>query len=204
MMEIQTLSLGHMEVNCYVVSNPETGKCVVIDPGDESNVILDYIEDNRLECEAIMITHGHYDHTGAVATVAEETGATVYMNEKDDHHGKTFLFPYTLPENGKYYDDGDTIEAAGLSFHIMATPGHSAGSVTIVCEDALFTGDTLFKGSCGRVDLESSDPDAEMLSLKYICSIEGEYDVYPGHMDPSTLSREKAFNYYCRQAMHIR
>lgn len=203
-MEIQTLSLGHMEVNCYVVSNPETGKCVVIDPGDESNVILDYIEDNRLECEAIMITHGHYDHTGAVATVAEETGATVYMNEKDDHHGKTFLFPYTLPENGKYYDDGDTIEAAGLSFHIMATPGHSAGSVTIVCEDALFTGDTLFKGSCGRVDLESSDPDAEMLSLKYICSIEGEYDVYPGHMDPSTLSREKAFNYYCRQAMHIR
>ena len=203
-MEIQTLSLGHMEVNCYVVSNPETGKCVVIDPGDESNVILDYIEDNRLECEAIMITHGHYDHTGAAATVAEETGATVYMNEKDDHHGKTFLFPYTLPENGKYYDDGDTVEAAGLSFHIMATPGHSAGSVTIVCEDALFTGDTLFKGSCGRVDLESSDPDAEMLSLKYICSIEGEYDVYPGHMDPSTLSREKAFNYYCRQAMHIR
>ena len=93
------------------------------------------------------------------------------------------------------------MEAAGLVFHVMATPGHTPGGVTLRCEDALFTGDTLFKGSCGRTDLPGGDMEQELSSLRRICELPGDYEVYPGHMDPSTLEREREFNYYCRAAM---
>lgn len=202
-MLIKTIPVGQLEENCYIVTNEKTLECVVIDPGDESNTILDYLESNSLKCRAVMLTHGHFDHVGAADTVAEETGVPVYMNRRDDTGGKSFHLPYCLPENGISYDDGDVIEAAGLRFEIIATPGHTPGGVTIRCENALFTGDTLFRGSCGRVDLDGSDPEAEMLSLKRLCSLEGDYEVYPGHMDSTTLARERMFNYYCREAMKL-
>lgn len=201
-MLIKTIPVGQLETNCYIVTNENTLACVVIDPGDESNTILEYIEDNHLSCKAIMLTHGHFDHTGAVDAVREETGAIVYMNTRDDVRTmKSMPFGYALPQNGINYDDGDIIEEAGLRFDIIATPGHTPGSVTIRCEDALFTGDTLFRGSCGRVDLTGGVPDEEMGSLKKLCSLDGDYEVYPGHMDSSTLQRERMFNYYCRAAM---
>ncbi len=203
-MLIKTLPVGQLETNCYVVTNEKTLECVVIDPGDESNTILDYIESNHLKCEAIMLTHGHYDHTGAVSAVAEETGAIVYMNTRDDERAiKSPQLPFRLPEGGINYDDGDIIDAAGMRFEIIATPGHTPGGVTIKCEDCLFTGDTLFKGSLGRTDLDGGDMDQELASLKKICSLEGDYEVYPGHMDSTTLQRERSFNYYCRMAMSM-
>lgn len=202
-MLIKTLPVGQLETNCYVVTNENTLECVVIDPGDESNTILNYIEDNKLKCAAIMLTHGHFDHVGALPAVADETGAKVYMNERDDARASHAGFMrYSLPENGSYYDEGDVVEAAGLTFHIMATPGHTPGGVTIRCEDALFTGDTLFCGSCGRTDLPGGDMRQQLASLKRICELPGDYEVYPGHMDCSTLERERNFNYYCRVAMH--
>ena len=203
-MLIKTLPVGQLETNCYVVTNESTLECVVIDPGDESNTILDYIESNHLKCTAIMITHGHYDHTGAADAVAEETGATVYMNSRDDARViESRQLPYRLPENGINYDDGDIIDAAGLRFEIIATPGHTPGGVTIKCEDCLFTGDTLFRGSLGRTDLDGGDMDKELASLKKLCSLEGDYEVYPGHMGSTTLQRERSFNYYCRMAMSM-
>lgn len=202
-MLIKTLPVGHLDTNCYVVTNENTLECVVIDPGDEGNRILDYIESNNLKCVAIFLTHGHYDHVGAVNFVAEDTGAIIYMNKRDDRRYApvdSFL-TYELPENGVYYEDGDVIEVAGLHFDIIATPGHTPGGVTIRCEDALFTGDTLFRGSCGRVDFPGGSLDVEIASLKRICELPGDYEVYPGHMDGSTLERERCFNYYCRSAM---
>ena len=204
-MLIKTLPVGHLETNCYVVTDEATLDCAVIDPGDESNTILDYLEDNRLHCRAILLTHGHYDHVSAVEAVAEETGATVWMHEEDDARvRRNPHFPFALPEGGKYYKDGDIVEVAGLRFEVLGTPGHTPGGVTLRCGEALFTGDTLFKGSCGRFDLPGGDMDEEMRSLKKICALPGEYEVYPGHMDPSTLERERMFNYYCRAAMSIR
>lgn len=201
-MLIKTIPVGQLETNCYIVTNEKTLECVVIDPGDESNTILEYLEDNKLRCRAIMLTHGHFDHTGAVESVMEETGATVYMNTRDDiRTQKQMPFGFVLPEGGIDYDDGDIIDEAGLRFEIIATPGHTPGGVTIRCEDALFTGDTLFRGSCGRVDLPGGDSEAEMASLKKLCSLEGDFEVYPGHMDSTTLQRERTFNYYCRTAM---
>lgn len=203
-MLIKTLPVGQLETNCYVVTNESTLECVVIDPGDESNTILDYIESNHLKCTAIMMTHGHYDHTGAADAVAEETGATVYMNSRDDARViESRQLPYRLPDNGINYDDGDIIDTAGLRFEIIATPGHTPGGVTIKCEDCLFTGDTLFRGSLGRTDLDGGDMDKELASLKKLCSLEGDYEVYPGHMGSTTLQRERSFNYYCRMAMSM-
>ena len=201
-MLVKTLPVGQLETNCYIVSNENTLECVVIDPGDEANTILNYLEDNKLKCVAILLTHGHFDHVGAVDAVAEETGATVYMHELDDAKlGRMYMMRYYLPESGKHIKDGDVLELAGLSFHIMETPGHTLGGVTIRCEDALFTGDTLFKGSCGRTDLPGGDMMTQLDSIKRICELPGDYEVYPGHMDSSTLERERMLNYYCRMAL---
>lgn len=201
-MLIKTLPVGQLETNCYVVTDEKSLSCVVIDPGDDSNVILDYLEDNHLHCEAIFLTHGHYDHTGAVETVMEETGAPVYICPRDDARTTGYRhYSYALPEGGRYYDEGDVLQIADLRFEILATPGHTAGGVCIVCENALFTGDTLFRGSCGRTDLPGGDIDEELQSLARLCRLPGDYEVYPGHMDSSTLERERNFNYYCREAM---
>ncbi|MBR4393551.1 MAG: MBL fold metallo-hydrolase [Oscillospiraceae bacterium] len=201
-MLVKTLPVGQLETNCYVVTNEKTLECVVIDPGDESNIILDYLEDNRLVCKAIFLTHGHWDHIGAVKAVAEETKAPVYLNELDSAE-KTVdrRFAYLLPENTLNYGEGSELDIAGLHFSVLATPGHTQGSVTILCENAMFSGDTLFRGSCGRTDLPGGDMDDELHSLRRLCELPDDYEVYPGHMDSSSLERERAFNYYCRLAM---
>lgn len=190
-MLIKTLAVGQLETNCYIVTNENSLECVVIDPGDESCTIMNYIEEMKLTCRAIMITHGHFDHVGALEAVMEETGAPVYINERDAKDFKNFL----------NYDDGDEIDVAGMKFKILATPGHTPGGVTIIVDDAMFTGDTMFRGSCGRTDLPGGNIEDLMKSLKKICMIEGNYEVYPGHMDSSLLIRERDFNFYCRKAM---
>ena len=203
-MLIKTIPVGQLETNCYIVTDEATLSCAVIDPGDESNSILDYLEDNRLHCMAIFLTHGHFDHVGAVEAVAEETGATVYIHRLDaDGAESDPRFPFRMPANGEYYADGDTVELPGLRFEVIGTPGHTPGGVSLRCGNALFTGDTLFRGSCGRTDLPGGDMDEELRSLKKLCALPGDYEVYPGHMDASTLERERNFNYYCRQAQHL-
>ena len=201
-MLIKTLPVGQLETNCYIVTNEATLECVVIDPGDEANTILDYLESNHLICRAIFLTHAHMDHIGAVGAITEELDVPVYLNERDRAlRSRDSFFLSLLDARGHNYDDGDIIETAGLSFRVVATPGHTPGGVTLRCEDALFTGDTLFKGSCGRTDLAGGDMMQELASLKKICELPGDYEVYPGHMDSSTLERERLFNYYCRAAL---
>ena len=202
-MLIKTIPVGQLETNCYVVTDEKSLLCAVIDPGDESNTILDFLEENHLHCRAILLTHSHFDHVGAVETVAEETGATVYMNRRDDTGGEDLHRPFTLPENGEYLDEGDAVEIGALRFEVLATPGHTPGGLCFRCGEALFTGDTLFRGSCGRTDLPGGDMDEELRSLKKLCELPGDYEVYPGHMDPSSLDRERALNYYCRLAMRM-
>jgi hydroxyacylglutathione hydrolase len=201
-MLIKTITVGQLETNCYIVSDEDTMECAVIDPGDESNAILDYLEDNHLKCRVILITHGHYDHVGAALPVMEETGAQVYINALDsDPSADSQGTKFPLPKGGKYYDEGDEVKVGSLTFRVICTPGHTPGGVTLVCGNAVFCGDTLFAGSCGRTDLPGGDMAEEMRSLKRICLLPGDYEVYPGHMDPTTLERERNYNYYCREAM---
>ena len=201
-MLIKTLPVGQLETNCYVVTDENALVCAVIDPGDESNTILDYIEDNKLSCKAILITHAHFDHVSAVNAMLEATGAELYMCEKDLELAKTGASGrFTPPENTHFYKDGDEVKVAGLPFKVMETPGHTPGGVTLICGDALFTGDTLFRGSCGRTDLPGGDMRAELRSLKRIASLEGDYEVYPGHAESSMLSIEREHNPYVRHAL---
>ena len=201
-MLIKPLPVGQLETNCYVVTDENALVCAVIDPGDESNTILDYIEDNKLSCKAILITHAHFDHVSAVNAMLEATGAELYMCEKDLELAKTGASGrFTPPENTHFYKDGDEVKVAGLTFKVMETPGHTPGGVTLICGDALFTGDTLFRGSCGRTDLPGGDMRAELRSLKRIASLEGDYEVYPGHAESSMLSIEREHNPYVRHAL---
>ncbi|NCB51713.1 MAG: MBL fold metallo-hydrolase [Clostridia bacterium] len=203
-MLIKTLVVGHLETNCYVVTDEDTLECAVIDPGAESNAILDYIEDNHLKCAAIFVTHVHFDHVTALPKVHEETGAQVYICKKDL---ETVDSPLTkgdrLPENVIYYKDGDEIKVSSLVFRVMETPGHTPGGVSLVCEDAIFSGDTLFAGSCGRTDFPGGDMMTELASLKKLAELPGDYEVYPGHSDASRLSMERAYNPYMIRAMEL-
>ena len=196
-MFIKCLPVGHLMTNCYVVGDEESRVCAVIDPGDESNTILDYLEENHLKCGAILLTHGHYDHVGAVDAVREETGALVYMHEADAGNavGSDF-FAYEPPEGSIMLHEGSVVQIGPLHFDVLETPGHTPGGLTFRCENALFTGDTLFQGSCGRTDLPGGNMEQELRSLARLASLEGDYEVYPGHMDFSTLDFERRYNPY--------
>lgn len=201
-MLIKTIPVGQLETNCYIVTDEATLKCAVIDPGDEASVILDYIEGNNLTAEAIFLTHGHHDHWFGLAGVREGTGAPAYINSADafpaDQRGSQMKFP--ADADIKYYKDGDVIKIGNLEFTVLETPGHSRGSVTLICENAMFSGDTLFRDSCGRTDFEGGDMATILKSLLRLANLEGDYEVYPGHMGSTTLSRERSFNYYINYA----
>jgi glyoxylase-like metal-dependent hydrolase (beta-lactamase superfamily II) len=200
-MLIKTIVVGNIDTNCYVVTDEQSLKCAVIDPGADSNEILDYIESNKLVVEAILFTHGHYDHNMALGEVYGATKAPVYINQRDtyeDGPSDPLKLMLTAPVN--FIHDGDMISVGSLKFYVIETPGHSPGSVTYMCQDALFTGDTLFRDSCGRTDLNGGDMGQLMASLLRLYDIPGDFEVYPGHMDSSTLNRERMFNYYMKYA----
>lgn len=200
-MLIKTLPLGQIETNCYIVTDGNTLECAVIDPGDESNCVLDYLERNKLKCKYIFITHGHFDHTMAVNAVCEATGATVCMNENDTRADvQSAPFKFNPPEDTVFYREGDVFRVGSLEFKVIETPGHTPGGVTLICGKALFTGDTLFKDSCGRTDFPGGDMQVLLGSLKRLADLPGDYEVYPGHMDTTTMDRERRFNYYVRYA----
>ena len=201
-MHIKTLTVGPIETNCYVVSDEETQECAVIDPGDESGTILDYLESNNLKCRCILLTHAHFDHVGAVSELMAETGAALYMSEQDNgvpigSGNECFL----APEGPKFYKDGDTVAVSSLSFRVLATPGHTPGCVCLICGDAIFSGDTLFRDSCGRTDFVSSNTDDMLSSLRRIAELPGDYEVFPGHMSATTLERERRMNYFMHAAL---
>ena len=200
-MNIKCMALGHIQTNCYIVTDEQSLNCAVIDPGGESNTIMHYLELNKLKCTAIMLTHGHFDHTGAVEELKKQTGAAVYMHKLDVRRNLAELgFRYNPPKGTQYYKEGDTVKVGALEFKVIETPGHSEGGVCLICGDALFVGDTLFRDSCGRTDLPGCSAAALMRSLKKLYDLPGDYDVYPGHMEQTTLERERRFNYFMQSA----
>ena len=202
-MTIKTLQVGPIMTNCYLLSDETAGVCALIDPGDEAPRALDMVARSGCQLQYILLTHGHYDHTGAVGELQAKWPETpVYLNRRDVYADACTqqLFPL-LSGDVRDYDEGDTVAVGGLTVTVLATPGHSEGSVTLRCQDALFCGDTLFAGSCGRTDFPGGSMEKMMASLRRLGQLEGDLRVLPGHMEASTLDRERRWNPYLLQAM---
>ena len=195
MIKIHKLALGLYQTNCYLIHDESSKSCCVIDPGYEAPSILREAEHLGLEVEAILLTHGHFDHVGAVKDMVAETDCDVYICGEDLSMPPMFT-------NGKLYythtyAEGDALSLAGLEIGVLHTPGHTPGSVCLTCGNVMFSGDTLFEGSCGRTDIGGSWPQIQQ-SLRRLAELDTDYIVYPGHGGSTTLAMEKRYNPYMR------
>lgn len=202
-MKVKVMQVGPIGTNCYILEDDTTGKAAVIDPGDEAGRILKVLEEDKVEVEYILLTHGHYDHTTGVPELHRALPqAKVYIHKADANGAGSQLFPLAKQvEDLLYYDDGDKLTLGSLTIEVIHTPGHSKGSVTLKVGDVLFSGDTLFAGSCGRTDLAGGSYAEIMASLKRLGRLEGDYHVCPGHDITSTLEQERRSNPFLREAM---
>ena len=204
-MQIQHFVLGMFETNSFIVSGNSAGKCILIDPADRGKELAEWMKKENLTPEAILLTHGHYDHFLAVPDLQEEwPKLPVYCHPLDcpketEEYDMGMVFPtVTSFKNRKPLSEGQTLHLAGFDIFVMHTPGHTPGSVTFIVEDAMFTGDFLFYGSIGRTDFKGGSMVEMGKSLKRIASIEGDYKVFPGHEDLTTFQREKKHNPYLK------
>lgn len=206
-MQIQRFVLGMFLTNCYVVSGNCPGKCIVIDPADDADRILAYMNNKKVMPEVILLTHGHYDHFLAVPDLQKIwPSLPVYCHPKDCPVAKEeydYDMGRTYPtvsafHNVKSIVEQDRIKEAGFDILVLETPGHTKGSVTFLLEDAMFTGDTLFAGSIGRTDFAGGDERQMAASLRRLAGITKDYNVYPGHESITTLKKEKQYNPYLK------
>lgn len=209
-LDVRMFTVGPVQENCFIVRHQDAPNAVIVDPGDEAEKLIQAIERLGIESvDAILITHTHFDHVGAVAPVVRATNAPVYCPELEtdvlanlnDYTWQGFG-PFESYEAEHTVAGGETLELAGLTIDVIFTPGHSPGHVTYALADheALFSGDVLFQGSVGRVDLPGGDWPTLLASIDNLVSAyPAETTVYPGHMGITTLGRERATNPFLRE-----
>jgi hydroxyacylglutathione hydrolase len=204
-MDVRSFTVGPVAENCYIARRDDGDRAVIVDPGDEADRILHAVDGLGLGVDAILLTHTHFDHVGAVAPVARTTGAPVYCPEIEVPVLADIMSfvpwpgfgPYESYEADETVAGGETLELAGMRFDVIFTPGHSPGHVTysVADERALFSGDVLFQGSVGRTDLPGGDWPTLLESIRGLVEgFEEETTVYPGHMGITTLGAERATN----------
>ena len=209
-MQVHGYTVGPVAENCFFAAKDGSDVAIVVDPGDEAERLLGMIAALGVDVEAILLTHTHFDHVGAVAPVARATGAPVYCPELE-----TFVLadinrfvpfagfgPFEDYDADETVAGGERLQLAGMDIEVLHTPGHSPGHVTYAIEEegALFSGDVLFQGSVGRVDLPGGDWDTLLASLGTLVDrFDEETTVYPGHMGITTLGRERATNPFLRE-----
>ena len=204
-MDVRCLTVGQVAENCYVLRRDGADRGLIVDPGEEAERILGAVDELGIEIDAILVTHTHFDHIGAVAPVAKATGAPVYCPEIEVPVLADIMSYVPWPGFGPYesYDadetvaGGERLELAGMEIDVLFTPGHSPGHVTYAIPDegALLSGDVLFQGSVGRTDLPGGDWGTLLESIRSL--VDGypeETTVYPGHMGITTLGAERASN----------
>lgn len=198
-MKLYHLSSGPLRENAYFLVG-EGNNAVLIDGGENYNLIKKTEEKYGFKVKALLLTHAHFDHCGNAEKLRRD-GATVYISEKDgiklaagdtlgDRFGRT-VEPVTDYKN---VYDGEILELFGIKIKVIATPGHTDGSVTFAVDNMLFTGDTLFLESVGRTDFPTGSRDDLVSSVKKLFALEGDYDVFPGHQEFTTLSHEREYN----------
>jgi hydroxyacylglutathione hydrolase len=204
-LDVEMLTVGPVQENCFLLRREGSDRLLVVDPGEEADRILAAIEATGAKAEAILITHCHFDHIGAVAPVAAATGAPVYCPEIEVGVLADIMSfvpypgfgPFESYEADETVKGGETLELAGLELEVIFTPGHSPGHVTYALRDegALFSGDVLFQGSVGRVDLPGGDWPTLLASIGgLVDGFPAGTVVHPGHMGLTTLGAERATN----------
>jgi hydroxyacylglutathione hydrolase len=211
MIDVRMFTVGPVQENCFIVRGKDDTTALIVDPGDEAPKLLGALDSLGIETvEAILITHTHFDHVGAVAPVAEATNAPVYVPELEKEVLANIMDYVPWPGFGPFesYDadhtiaGGETLELGGFTIDVIFTPGHSPGHVTYAIseEGAMFSGDVLFQGSVGRVDLPGGDWPTLLASIEKLTNdYSPETTVYPGHMGITTLGRERATNPFLRE-----
>ncbi len=209
-MQIRSIPVGMLLTNCYILKDDKTDIAAVIDPGGKAEKILAEIDEMRADVKYIIFTHGHYDHILAAHAIQQATGAEILIHELDSEYlkkdfvttfGKYTTASYIEVTPDRLLKDGDKIELGSLTLDVINTPGHTNGSICLLCEDVMFSGDTLFKGTCGRCDLTGGDINKMYQSLKRLAELPGNYRVLPGHESATTLDYERQANEYMREAM---
>ncbi|MDO4567861.1 MAG: MBL fold metallo-hydrolase [Clostridia bacterium] len=208
MIKIERIPTGPLAVNTYVLYREGRDDCVIVDPG-ETRRVCRFLEANPLEPAGVLLTHGHFDHILGVAKLKDEYGAKVCihaadaacLHDDDMSEASAVGLRISPCHADELFEDGDSVEMASIRFDVLATPGHTPGSVCFVVEEAraLLSGDTLFRLSVGRTDLaRGSDGDLLSSVLYKLYALSGDYAVYPGHMRETTLEFERKHNPYTR------
>jgi hydroxyacylglutathione hydrolase len=206
-MIIKKFIVGPLENNCFIIADENSKECLVIDPGDEPDRILNFINKNNFQLKYIICTHAHFDHVAAVSDIKEETKAKIvlhrddleiYKSTKDQAAAWGFELE-SQPEPDIFVSEGDKLEIGDLSFEIIHTPGHSPGGICLYGEGILITGDTLFAGSVGRTDLYGGDINKLKESFKRLLSLPDDVRVLPGHGPESTIGHERVDNFFLHE-----
>jgi glyoxylase-like metal-dependent hydrolase (beta-lactamase superfamily II) len=207
-LDVRMLTVGPVAENCFIARPPDADRAIVVDPGDEVDRLEAALAEAGISTvDAILLTHCHFDHVGAVAPLARATGAPVHCPEGEVGWLETILtFPGFGPFEGYTPEHtvagGDVLELAGFTVDVTSTPGHSPDHVTysIADEGTIFSGDVLFQGSVGRTDLPGADHATLLRSLATLLdTLPDETRVVPGHMGTTTLGRERQTNPYLRE-----
>ena len=205
---VTRLVVGGLDTNCYILKHRQSRAAAVIDPGGDLLVIKNALFEQEASLRLILLTHGHIDHILALEDL--RTPNTIVCIHKNDAHMlvERDLFTSMVPHDPRpmrpaefLFERDGKYKVDPFEFYVIHTPGHTAGSVCYIFEDCLFTGDTLFRLSCGRTDFAGGDMRQELRSLKRIAELPGDYEVYPGHAESSMLSIEREHNPYVRHAL---
>lgn len=203
-MKVISEKFGSMDNNCSLIIDEKTNQSALVDCNEFSQKMIDMIGDTDLKY--ILLTHGHFDHIIGVKSVKEKYGAQVVISKEDEpmlNSSKLSLAVFcNASQNNVDADiivkDGDEITLGEIKIKVMATPGHTSGSVCYIAENCIFSGDTLFYCSCGRTDFPSGSPEQMMSSLKKLKALDGDYKVYTGHNNLTTLDFERKNNPYMK------
>lgn len=201
-MQITKIAGGPLPTNCYLLKDEATGVSAVVDPGFESEELTNLVrEDGKVE--AILLTHGHFDHISGVARLQKETGAKIYLYSDE----LLFVKDSTLNLAASFFEsavepfrvdfpmnDGETLQLGKLEIRVLHTPGHTVGGCCYIVEDAIFSGDTLMKLSCGRTDFPTGSYSQMLDSLRRLGELKGDYRVFPGHGSATSLDYERRNN----------
>lgn len=200
---VHQMSVGPLQVNCFIVACKSNGEAAVIDPGEEGEKILHLVEKEGLTVSKVINTHGHFDHIGANQYVVEKTGAELLIHAADlpllqnaRSHAEIYgLSVAASPEPARLLEQGDVVQLGELSFRVFHVPGHSPGGICLLAEGHLFVGDVLFSGSIGRTDLPGGDFEALVKGVRErLFALPDETIVHPGHGPDTTIGREREMN----------